>query len=186
MIRVRCLPVAIAMFSAAAGPALMTGACTGSDRAPASDSLRVAPPPAAAAVAPSRVTGGANPCPHTGLWELCTLERRMRQSGFVARRVESEAPERAGFSVKPVVYSLGRSRLEVFVYDDAAGLARDMAALDTVLVVPRGAASLPWETKPTLIRSGNLAVVLLSSSPLQAERLALAITAGAPQPGSPR
>lgn len=186
MTRIRCLRVAIATFSAAAVPTFLVSACNGSDRVPASDSLRVAPPPAAAAVERPMVTGAANPCPHTGLWALCTLERRMRQSGFVARRAEREAPERAGFSVKPVVYSLGRSRIEVFVYKDEAGLARDMAALDTVLVVPRGSAASPWETTPTLIRSGNLAVVLLTSSPLQAERLALAITAGAPQPGSPR
>ena len=161
-------------------------ACGSSNEASPRDSIAVAQPHV---VAESRRPVGnenSNPCPHTGKWAFCTLERRMRQSGFVARRAEREAPARAGFGVKPVAYSLGRSRIEVFVYKDEAELARDMAALDTVLVVPRGSAASPWETTPTLIRSGNLAVVLLTSSPLQAERLALAITAGAPQPGSPR
>jgi hypothetical protein len=124
-------------------------------------------------------------CPHTGRWAVCSVERRLRQSGFVAKKLD-EVPTRAGFSVKPIVYSLGRSRVEIFIYENASDLSRDMAALDTILVAPRGAVTSPWESTPTLIRSGNLAAVLFTSSPLQAERLSLALTAGAPQPGSPR
>ncbi len=161
-------------------------ACGSSNEASPRDSIAVAQPHV---VAESRRPVGnenSNPCPHTGKWALCTLERRMRQSGFVAKRIDGERPDRSGFSVSPTVYSLGRSRLEVFLYEDEAGLARDIAGLDTVLVSPRGSAKSQWESSPTFIRSGNLAAVLLTSSPLQAERLALAITAGAPQPGSPR
>lgn len=172
--RLACVAVALAL-----------AACGGSDEAARPDSTSIKRAPRVVQSSPQAV-GGSNPCPHTGKWALCTLERRMRQAGFVAKRIEGATPTRAGFRVKPVVYSLGRSRLEVFLYDDAAGTAADMAGLDTVLVVPRGSTISPWETTPTLIRSGNLAAVLLTSSPLQAERLALAITAGAPQPGSPR
>ena len=128
----------------------------------------------------------AGDCRHTGLWAACSVERRLRQSGFVAKKLDEETPTRPGFSVKPVAYSLGRSRLEIFLYKTPADLARDIAGLDTVRVVPLGATASPWESAPTLIRSGNLAAVLLTSSPLQAERLSLALTAGAPQPGSPR
>lgn len=113
------------------------------------------------------------------------MEKRLRQSGFVAKRVEGEAPRRPGFSVKPIVYMLGTARLEVFLYDDEQGMMRDVAAIDTVLVTPRGIPS-PWETTPLLVRSGNLAAVFLTQNARQAERLVLALTAGAPQPGSPR
>lgn len=158
-------------------------ACSKSGDKPATvsvDSALPATPPAASAARQV-----VSDCPHTGLWAVCTVERRLRQSGFVAKKLD-EAPTRAGFSVKPLVYSLGRSRLEIFLYENASDLSKDIAALDTVLVAPRGVTTSPWESAPTFIRSGNLAAVLLTSSPVQAERLSLALTAGAPQPGSPR
>ena len=124
-------------------------------------------------------------CSHAGRWAICNVEQRLRQAGFVARRVSGQAPHRPGFSVTPVVYSLTRSRLEVFIYADEASLARDIAGIDTVTVSPAGVAT-SWEGTPLLIRSGNLAAVFVGDNPRQAERLTLALTAGAPQPGSPR
>jgi hypothetical protein len=120
-------------------------------------------------------------CPRTGRWALCSLEKRLKQAGFVATRIAGEAPRRAGFSVAPAAYTVGHSRLEVFVYPDEATLARDMAALDTVTASPRGKPGA-WESVPTFVRSANLAAVFLTDSPVQAERLTLAIGAGAPQP----
>ncbi|MDO8501448.1 MAG: hypothetical protein Q7S20_06370 [Gemmatimonadaceae bacterium] len=142
----------------------------------------VAEPPAART---SGSNAGATACPHTGLWALCTVEKRLRQSGFVARRIEGESPKRAGFSVSPTVYSLGKSRLEIFLYKNEAALARDLSAMDTVLVAPRGTTAA-WEMPPILIRSANLAAVILTANQRQAERVTLALTAGPPQPGSPR
>ena len=141
-------------------------------------------PTAAPSVAPAP-DKTASPCPHTGRWAICNVEQRLRQAGFVARRASGQSPKRPGFSVTPVAYSLGRSRLEVFIYGDEAALARDMAKIDTVLVAPPGVATL-WQGMPLLIRSGNLAAVFVGDNPRQAERLTLALTAGAPQPGSPR
>ncbi len=83
------------------------------------------------------------------------------------------------------MYTLGRARVELFVYADEASLARDLAGMDTVALAPRGSVT-PWETTPVLVRSGNLAAVLLSQNQRQVERFSLAITAGAPQAGSPR
>jgi hypothetical protein len=104
------------------------------------------------------------------------------QSGFVIRRVEGAPPRRAGFSVLPAVYTLGRSRLEVFIYPNEATLAADVAKIDTASAAPRGAKN-PWPFfSPTFVRSANLAAVFLTDNPTQAERLTLAITAGAPQP----
>jgi len=124
-------------------------------------------------------------CPHTGRWALCSVENRLRQSGFVARRIQGKPLRRPGFSVTPAVYTLGSGRLEVFIYADEAAMARDMAKIDTVAVAPAGVAS-PWEGTPVLVRSGNLAAVLITENQAQIERLTLALTAGAPQPGSPR
>ena len=133
---------------------------------------------------PSSTKPAAPPCPHTGKWAPCSVERRLKQSGFVVKRLTDEAPKRPGFSVTPIVFSLGASRLEVFLYGDSVAVARDVAAMDTVTVAPRGSKS-PWEN-PIFIRSGNLAAVLTSRNPRQVERVILAITAGAPQPGSSR
>ncbi len=125
------------------------------------------------------------PCVHTGLWEQCSVEKRLAQAGFVVKRIEGEAPRRPGFSVPATVLQLGRSRLEVFVYQSEADMARDIARLDTLRVAPPGVQPV-WDVAPMLIRSGNLAAVFLSQNARQAERVALALTAGAPQPGSPR
>jgi hypothetical protein len=69
----------------------------------------------------------------------------------------------------------------VFVYPDEAALAKDIAAMDTLAASPRGKPGA-WPMPPTFVRSANLAAVLLTDSPVQAERLTLAISAGAPQP----
>jgi hypothetical protein len=105
----------------------------------------------------------------------------LRQSGFVVSSVPGAPPRRAGFSVAPVVYRLGRARLEVFIYADEASLARDVAKLDTVSVAPRGSANR-WGGMPTFVRAGNLVAVFLTDNPTHADRLSLALTAGAPQP----
>lgn len=81
----------------------------------------------------------------------------------------------------PTAYTLGHARLEVFIYPDEAALARDIARIDTLTVSPRGKPNA-WFATPTFVRSANLAAVFLTDSPVQAERLTLAITAGAPQP----
>jgi hypothetical protein len=125
-------------------------------------------------------------CPHDGKWRLCSVVNRLRQAGFVVKHVDSTNPRRKGFAVAPAVYTLGQSRLEVFLYTDSAAMAKDVMALDTAVAGPRGAPSQWGDVPPVLIRSENLAVVFLSSSPVQVERLTLAITAGAPMAGSPR
>ena len=135
-------------------------------------------PPAVAATA-ARVGPG---CPRTGKWALCSVESRLAQSGFVVKRVNGDPPRRAGFSVMPAVYTLGRSRLEVFIYPSESALAADVAKIDTVSAAPRGAPN-PWPFfSPTFVRSANLAAVFLTDNATQAERLTLALTAGAPQP----
>ncbi|MEO8910918.1 MAG: hypothetical protein ABI408_11910 [Gemmatimonadaceae bacterium] len=154
------------------------------------DSTSLAPSVASseATSAPSSDTAPATKapsCPRTGLWALCSVEKRLQQSGFVLRRATTPGANRSGFSLAPTIYMLGSNRLEVFVYPDEKSLARDWVALDTLQASPRGT-STAWESPPTLVRSANLAAVFLTDSPEKAERLTLALTAGAPQPGSAR
>jgi hypothetical protein len=133
----------------------------------------------AVAITNGPIGGG---CPRTGKWALCSVESRLAQSGFVVKRVDGDPPRRAGFSVMPAVYTLGRSRLEVFIYPSESALAADVAKIDTVSAAPRGAPN-PWPFfSPTFVRSANLAAVFLTDNATQAERLTLALTAGAPQP----
>jgi len=133
----------------------------------------------AVAITNAPIGGG---CPRTGKWALCSVESRLAQSGFVVRRVNGDPPRRAGFSVIPAVYTLGGSRPAVFIYSSESALAADVAKIDTVSAAPRGAPN-PWPFfSPTFVRSANLAAVFLTDNATQAERLTLALTAGAPQP----
>jgi hypothetical protein len=157
-------------------------ASCGGEVAPERDATRVATDDSVgAASARAATTDKANiPCPRTGRWAICSLEKRLEQSGFVLNKAPAESRRRLGFTVQPVVYTLGRARLEVFVYPDEASLNREVANIDTTLAAPRGQSN-DWEIPPRFIRSGNLAAVLLTRNELQAERVMLAITAGAPQ-----
>ena len=163
---------------------VVTLASCGGEKTPVPDSSGVVSKPASVATPVITVQPTGNACEHTGLWAACSLERRLKQSGFVVKKLD-ETPARSGFTVKPIVYTLGSSRLEVFIYDTEKSLQGDMQAIDTVTAAPRGTTSA-WPSTPVFIRSANLAAVLLTQNQRQAERVALAITAGPPQPGSPR
>lgn len=135
-----------------------------------------------ATAAKSQVSGPVAPgesCPATGRWAICSIEKRLKRSGFVPQRIDGDTTQRQGFSVKPVAYTLGHGRIELFIYDNEADLVKDMANLDSVSVSPRGKPA-SWPSEPKLVLSGNLAAVYLGQTPRQAERLELAITAGAP------
>ena len=136
---------------------------------------------AATSTLPAVVSQPGSACPRTGRWAVCSLEKRLEQSGFVLRKEPGDHPPRSGFGVPPIVYALGPARLEVFIYPDGASVSRDIAKMDTTLVAPRGQTN-DWEIPPRFVRSGNLAAVFLTRNEQQAERLMLAITAGPPQP----
>ena len=67
------------------------------------------------------------------------------------------------------------------MYADEGALQRDVAKIDTLTASPIGAPAA-WPMQPTWVRSGNLVAVFLTDNATQAERLMLALTAGAPQP----
>jgi hypothetical protein len=123
-------------------------------------------------------------CEATGRWARCSVEKRLENAGFVLVPAPAAA-KRSGFSVAPIAYTLGHARLELFLYPDERALGRDLAQIDTVKVAPVGGTNA-WETTPVFVRSANLVAVFLTDNPRQAERLTLALTAGAPQPAAPQ
>lgn len=142
------------------------GAC-GKDSAPARANTPAGTP---AASGSAQTAIPVNPsCPANGLWAVCSVEKRLKQAGFVAQLIDSIGDRRAGISVEPVSYKLNKSRLELYLYGDAAALQREIAKIDTTKIAP------------VFIRSGNLVALLFTDDGTQAERLALALTAGAPQ-----
>lgn len=168
--------VALAMFALA---------CSSPKESPATDTSTMSAPPAQSTTPSQGQPVVVVDCPHNGKWALCGIERRLKQSGFVVKRVD-DTTHRAGFTVKPAVYTLGKSRLEIFLYRDSASAARDILKLDTLTVGPVGKPSQWGAIPPTLIRSANIAAVILSESARQIERAVNALTAGPPQAGSPR
>ncbi len=165
--------------------AALLAACSSSKPASSADTTSTAAAPQQAIPATNQPSA-ASDCPHDGKWALCSIERRLKQSGYVVKRVEQDTVRRAGFSVKPTVYTLGRSTVEIFLYKDSASVARDVAKLDTLSVGPVGKPSQWGDIPPALIRSANIAAVILSQSARQIERAVNALTAGPPQAGSPR
>ena len=165
--------------------------CGGSERPRSNDSASlvsatVSDDAARLATADSAAASSRSPtCPRTGLWAQCSVEKRLERSGFVPRKIASPGTKHAGFSVAPTTYLLGSAKLEVFIYTDEKALVHDWTELDTLRAAPRGTAPA-WAAPPTLVRSANMAALFLSDSPEKSERLALAITAGAPQPGTTR
>ena len=167
-----------------AGALILGLACGRSQKEAAVDTLgEVVSTPSTSGDTSSTARQMANACPRTGLWAQCSVEKRLSQSGFVVRRVPDSVKRRSGFSVMPIPYILGRSRLDVFIYPTADAVAGETSRLDTTLAGPRGVRN-QWGVgvQPTFVRSANLIAVFLTDNPTQSERLALALTAGPPQP----
>lgn len=80
-------------------------------------------------------------------------------------------------AVPGTAYQLGNAELQVFIYDDAAAVARDVSRLDTAAVSPLSG-PVHWPKKATLVTNNNLAAILLSENPLQIERVQRALMAG--------
>jgi len=110
------------------------------------------------------------------LWSAGSLEKRLDLQGMAPRRLP--APVHHSFLAVPgTAYQLGNAELQVFIYEDAAAVARDVRRLDTVSVSPLSG-PVQWPKKATLVTNANLAAILLSENPLQIERVQRALMAG--------
>ena len=152
-------------------------------RQPAPARPPITPGTPESAAATSGVSDGARPAASAsagglGRWDVAALEKRLDLQGMAPRK--RDEPVRHPFlSVAGTSYLVGNAELQVFIYEDAAAVDRDLAALDTVTVAPRGQ-RVKWPDKPTLIRNNNLAAILLGQNALQIERVQRALMAGLP------
>ena len=125
---------------------------------------------------PASGGGAATDAGTNGLWSAASLEKRLDLQGMAPRRLPDPV-HHTFLSATGTAYQLGNAELQVFIYDDAAAVARDVGRLDTATVSPP-AAPVPWPKKATLITNANLAAILLSENPLQIERVQRALMAG--------
>jgi hypothetical protein len=124
-------------------------------------------------------------CPRTGKWAPCALIDRIVHAGLSFK--ETGDSVRVPFIKAPAVrYRIAMTdTMLVFYFADSVALQNALAPLDTVRVAPRTDTTLPWPSRPEVIRSGNLLALYFPKSPQHIERVRLAITAGAPAPPAP-
>ena len=122
---------------------------------------------------------GRPECPATGLWSRCAIVERLERAGL-APRVDStvEATEEK-LTAKGILVRVGRSELELYLYDDTLARRRDQALLDSARYAAYDA-PMTMSQQSTLIASANMIAILHSLSDHQRERVGDAITAGAP------
>ena len=132
---------------------------------------------------PERIASPGDPsCPRDGLWKTCALISRMVRAGLVFSAT-GDSINVAYLKPRGIRYRVGKNAsLLAFFYPDTASASRAFFALDTIRLTPLGDTIGAWPSRPTVIRSANLLVALFDAGGTQAERIALAITAGAPQP----
>ncbi len=150
-------------------------ACDSKAPANAPASVASAPPPIARPTTPSDAA-----CPRDGTWKACALEDRISKAGMVAKVMDTISVP--FFTPKGVRYRIGReARMVVFFFADSAVAAKSQSGLDPFRLTPRGDSIGAWPAPPReVIRSANLVAVLFDVNATQAERVRLAITAGAP------
>lgn len=166
----------------AVGLTACSGRSSGDAAAPVGSSATTAAAvtPAASAGTPGSGVPGAPPCPHDGRWRACSVAERLEQAGLVPRRDTAPPPAVPFLSAPDTVFRLGLGAVHAFLYADTARLARDVAAMDTARVAPRGG-TFAWPAPPTFVRSANLVAVVLTANERQIERVQLALGAGPPQ-----
>jgi hypothetical protein len=122
-------------------------------------------------------------CPATGQWADCSVFERLDRAGLAPRRDSSGASE-PPLTPKGLLYKVGTSELEVYLYENQAARERDEAQLEKGKYVEYPA-PLTAKREATLIRSANLIGILHTLRSQQRERVSDAITAGPPQPQTP-
>jgi len=143
---------------------------------PASDSAA-----ASQTAAASNASAGKALCQRTGHWSECTVRIRLDQQGLAPQAGSDKVGDLPKFTVKPLLWTLGNAGVAVYLYPDTLSRHAAGASLDTTRFIPQTRpVSLKRET--TLIQNDNVLVLLFSKNEHQRERVADAITAGAPQP----
>lgn len=121
-------------------------------------------------------------CPRDGRWKACALEDRINKAGIGIKVIDTiTVPYFAGPGVR---YKIGKTAtMAAFYFADSVAGAKATDGLDPLRLTPGRDTLGAWPAAPfEAIRSANLIAVLFGVSATQAERVRLAITAGAPQP----
>lgn len=163
------LLVALTLATACGGGGAADGGAAGADTGAA-----------AAGVTPGATPPGVtvDSCPRFGAWQACSVEKRLRDAGFVVTR-RPEPPTSRIVPVDGIAYGLGPSELAVWLFPTSAERERASAGIDAATAQPTGAFER-WPRPATLIVSNNLLAVLQSENERTIERVQLALTAGLP------
>lgn len=133
-----------------------------------------------AAVARDSVGQPAVICLPTGLWQHCSVVKRLEMAGL-APRVEAETVREGALTASGRRYALGSASLLVFLYPDERARLADESRLDTVAYID-AYRPLSMRQEVTRIGAANLLAILRSPSDRQRARVADVLTAGPPQP----
>lgn len=177
-------------LAASAVVALLLGACGGErgsaadtavpraldDRPAAAAPDTLAADTAAATGAPAGADSGA--CPMVGAWRQCSVVERLERAGFGPMLVEGEARQ-PSLAIPGSVYRLGSAELQLYLYADSAGAARQAASVDAAEAEPADARGI--RRAPLVIHSQNLVALLFDNNDRLRERVQLALTAGLPR-----
>jgi hypothetical protein len=162
-----CLPVWVV--------ATLFAACDTPKPAPSRTSDAVAP-------VPRPPTPSDSACPRDGTWRACHLEDRISKAGMGIKVIDTITVPY--FDAQGTRYRIGKTaKLVAFYFADSAAGAAATASLNKLRLTPPGDSIGKWPTAPfEAIRTANLIAVLFEVNATQAERVRLALTAGAPQP----
>ncbi|MCO4099513.1 MAG: hypothetical protein HEQ38_08965 [Gemmatimonas sp.] len=159
---------------------LTAAACAADTPAPATGSA-VANAPVLRPPTPSD-----SACPRDGLWRACHLEDRINKAGMGIKVIDSITVPY--FAERGTRYRIGKTaKLVIFFFADSLTGAKATASLDELRLTPPRDSIGAWPTAPfEAIRTANMIAVLFEVTAGQAERVRLALTAGAPQPYTER
>ena len=92
-------------------------------------------------------------------WTFANLEEALRKNGLSPI---GAGPVRQPFlGAEGVLYRIGETELQAYLYADAGAVARDTDPLDTTRVAP-STMQISWRMQPTLIVDDNMVVILLT------------------------
>ena len=120
-----------------------------------------------------------SPCPADGWWKECSLTDRLIRAGMGVRL--DSAPAKDSAIAKPgLLYRIGKSTLQVYLFADSAERKAAVAKLDTSGFIGYEDTQV-YPPKTSMLQSANLLALLVSQSGQQRQRVGDAITAGPPQ-----
>jgi hypothetical protein len=156
-------------------PCVMLAACSD---APAPEHA----PVANTTPVPRPLTPSDSLCPRDGQWRGCHLEDRINKAGMGIKVLDTITVPY--FPQPGTRYKIGKTaKLVAFFFADSLAGAKATESLGKLRLTPPGDTIGKWPTAPyEAIRSANMIAVLFEVNATQAERVRLALTAGAPQP----